>query len=47
MELLNFAKLSLAKIIFNLMTNMAKLGYNIMKGTEYFVPLQTSVVGTE
>jgi hypothetical protein len=24
-----------------------ELGYNVMKGTEYFVPLQTSVVITE
>jgi hypothetical protein len=27
--------------------NTAELGYNVMKGTEYFVSLQTSVVITE
>jgi hypothetical protein len=28
-------------------SNRVKLGYNVMKGTEYFVSLKTSVVITE
>jgi hypothetical protein len=29
------------------MLNRVELGYNVVKGTEYFVSLQTSVVITE
>jgi hypothetical protein len=30
-----------------LVTNRVDLGHNVMKGTEYFVPLKTGVVITE